>query len=198
MPKIILNATADEVTDHIVKILNASSDPYLVLPGGSSPIEIIKKLSKTALFWDKIQITTTDERCVPTEHEHSNIGQIIRLFKAQKIKAHPLQSKPKLPERTTITILGMGEDGHFASLFPNDNWEEREEDIINATAPSSPKDRISLSMERLMKTENLFLLVNNQNKWDLCQQTLNGGLPNLPIAKLLEKTQDNLTIYKMF
>ncbi len=197
MPKIILNATAEKISDRIIKILKSAEEPSIVLPGGSSPIEILKQLSKSSINWEKLIVSTTDERCVPTEHKDSNAGQIKHIFCNQNIEVHSLQYGLKLPAQTTITVLGMGEDGHFASLFPNDNWETKKGDIIKATAPFEPKKRLSLSMERLLKTENLFLLVSNQKKWDLCQKVLNGEDRNLPIAKLFERSQDALTLYVM-
>ena len=196
MPKVILDASAEELAETIASHLRGAMRPSLVLPGGSSPVALIRALGKKTLSWSDITITTTDERCVPENHEHNNLGQVKRLLGNVEARFVSLQDeKPAFDGTFNVTVMGMGEDGHFASLFPDDDWEGKTGDIISAKAPFEPKDRLSLTLDRLLQTEHLYLLVNSRTKLELCEAVMNGEKSNLPIAKLFQRSQDKLQIY---
>ena len=196
MPKVNLDRSAEELADTVVSHLREAISPSLVLPGGSSPVALIRALGQKGLSWSDITITTTDERCVPENHEHNNLGQVKRLLEGAEARFVSLQDENTVFDSTfTVTVMGMGEDGHFASLFPDDDWEAKTGDIISAKAPVEPKDRLSLTLDRLLQTEHLYLLVNSRTKLELCEAVMNGEKSNLPIAKLFQRSQDKLQIY---
>ena len=119
-----------DVIELIIKNLSLSIDKYesasMAVSGGTSPIKIFDELSKQKLDWSKVQITLVDDRLVDTDNEHSN-QKLIRnhLLKneAQISNFIPLNKNLykdnnfKFP--LDICLLGIGNDGHFASLFPN-------------------------------------------------------------------------------
>lgn len=196
MPKIILGVSADALADAIASHLRTARGPFLVLPGGSSPVEMIQALSRKTLLWSDIKIMMTDERCVPENHEYNNLGQAKRLLGGVGASFISLQDENLIFDgKFSVTVLGMGEDGHFASLFPDDDWEGKTGDIISAKAPAEPKDRLSLTLDRLLQTEHLYLLVNSRTKLELCEAVMNGEKSNLPIAKLFQRSQDKLQIF---
>lgn len=196
MPKVILDTSIEALADIVASHLRESKRPSLVLPGGSSPVVLIRALGQKTLPWSDLTITTTDERRVPENHEHNNLGQVKRLLGNVEARFVSLQDEnPAFDGTFTVTVMGMGEDGHFASLFPDDEWEEKTGDILSAKAPVEPKDRLSLTLDRLLQTEHLYLLVNSGTKLELCEAVMNGEKSNLPIAKLFQRSQDKLQIY---
>ena len=80
---------ADKVSSMLQDSISKQDSAILILPGGSSPVKLITQLAQRQLPWGKIQITVTDERCVPIHDKQSNIGQIIRLFEEQNIFISP-------------------------------------------------------------------------------------------------------------
>jgi 6-phosphogluconolactonase len=94
-------------------------------------------------------------------------------------------------DKTEISILGMGGDGHFASLFPGDESSEKvldsnEKAIFNTSAPSFPERRVTCSFQMIVESKSIYLIITGQSKKDVL---LNSEL-NLPIHKLLSKRND--------
>lgn len=197
-PNIVLYQDVEEqsvkLSNQIVQILNGAQNPCLVLPGGSSPRSLIAELAQSNVNWNAVRISTTDERCVPTEHEQSNAGQIQKIFQTHGVEANICEmSAVVFP--TTVTVLGMGEDGHIASLFPKEKHNQKGEKTLSVIGPKAPRERISFTMDALLETENLLLLVNGAEKRALCESILNGNDQDLPVAKLIQQAGERLTLH---
>ncbi len=184
---------ADEIAELILDDVKKRDVALLILAGGSSPCKLITNLAKKPLPWGKIQVTLTDERRVPLDSEHSNYGQVVRLFKEQGVDIVPVSllddGIKSLNFPATVTVLGMGLDGHIASLFPAQNHSCKGGILINALAPAEPKSRVSLTMEALLDTNHLILLVNGQGKRDIIENRLE---QDLPVSTLVHLAKDNL------
>ena len=118
----------------------------LVVCGGNSPISIYEELSNIDISWSKVFLTLVDDRLVDPDHRDSNQKLLHNHFiknKAKNINFFPLTenflSNTKFKKPFDVTLLGMGEDGHFASLFP-DMINQNEAFDLNA----SPKILITL------------------------------------------------------
>ncbi len=187
---------ADEIAALLLKDIRKRGVALLILAGGSSPCKLITNLAKKLLPWDNVQITLTDERRVPLDSEYSNYGQVVRLFKEQGVDIAPVSllgdGIKSLNFPATVTVLGMGLDGHIASLFPAQNHSCEDSILINALAPAEPKSRISLTMEALLDTNHLILLVNGQGKRDIIENKLD---QDLPVSKLISLAKDNLRMH---
>ncbi len=210
-PEILTFATLEEQTqalsERIIKqirddiALNHSAT--LLLPGGRSPKPLMYTLAKTALPWAKITLSTSDERCVPTNSEHSNIRQIHEIFDGKGLPMwnDQQQSVPeayqKLEFHNAITVIGMGEDAHIASLFPNQPIGLHDDPVIQGVAPLEPTQRVSLTLKTLVNSGVLILLINSREKATLLHEILNGEHIDTPLANLIRVAGPKLKIYSL-
>ena len=199
-----------DVIELIIKNLSLSIDEYesasMAVPGGTSPIKIFDELSKQKLDWSKVQITLVDDRLVDTENEHSN-QKLIRnhLLKneAQISNFIPLNKNLhkdnnfKFP--LDICLLGIGNDGHFASLFPN---------MINNTNTLDPKSkinineikangdpflpRISMNLPLILSSKLIILIIKGKMKQEVLKDAYTNK--NIPLYYLLNNRKNNLHI----
>ena len=170
-----------DVIELIIKNLSLSIDKYdsasMAVPGGTSPIKIFDELSKQKLDWSKVQITLVDDRLVDSENDHSN-QKLIRnhLLKneAQISDFIPLNKNLhkdnnfKFP--LDICLLGIGNDGHIASLFKN-NISEKNKKFVDFI---KRKDfyRITLTLKCLNNSKNIFLWAPKKNKISIVKKII--------------------------
>lgn len=195
-------ALSELIAVALMKDVEEKGEALLVLPGGSSPRALITWLAQIELPWKKVQISVTDERCVPVKSEHSNIGQIIKLFSEQgrEINAAPLWDDERgvradaraLNWPASAIVLGMGTDGHTASLFPGGEWGQGDDMVLETLAPFDPSRRVSFSMDVLTSAENLILLVNGDEKWDLFKRIEAGEYAGTPLEELINRMGGDL------
>lgn len=160
----------------------------LVVSGGRTPLALFKTLSNTELAWDKVDITLADERWVDGDHDASNT----KLVKENLIQNHAAVANfvsPKtahedaadgiaeaealfkgLSQPFDALILGMGEDGHTASLFPcseqvSEGLDMDSGNTLIAVQPTTaPHQRISLTLPALLNSRNIFLHLTGDSK----------------------------------
>ena len=192
---------AASITDDMNQAIKAKEHGFLILPGGSSPRLLIAELAKQKLIWNKITLTTTDERCVPVENPNSNAGQIMKIFKEEGTQISPilLYNNEKgdiqtLPWPADVAVLGMGLDGHIASIFPGMPYDSKDL-VITAQAQTQPKARVSLSMDVLLKAKRLMMLVSGTPKWLLCQRLLEDEAEDLPLRHLMKMAGSKLELH---
>lgn len=171
----------------------------LILPGGSSPRFLISELGRLHKDWRNIIVTTTDERCVPLESEHSNAGQIRKLAAGIDPLCLWMEDRPasveELPWPATVCVLGMGLDGHVASLFTADDMKDTDGRLVRTMAQAEPSDRISFTMKSLVDAEHLILLVTGAKKKALYETALKGGVPETPLAIFLKAAGKKLSAH---
>jgi 6-phosphogluconolactonase len=191
----------------------------ILFSGGSTPVKFFGELAQQEVDWAKVKVGLVDDRLVPITSEYSNSKLMSdHLFEALPVSNrpsfHPLVSQPfdasnnldKAIEMAKefgtpdIVILGMGTDGHFASLFPTDLSSEKalrqfeSDDVVYTIAPSVPKFRISFSWGFLRKAKYIFVHVTGKNKLELIEsQESRGEL--LPIDYVLTDTAIEPVIY---
>lgn len=165
----------------------------IALPGGSTPFPILELLVQRDLEWSRICIEPTDDRDVPEDHSASNTGKLRALF--EPLGAH-VTSLAQLEETGRapcgdyrVVWLGMGTDGHIASLFPNtdpavddDQWLRRL--TPDPLPPEAPFDRLTLTMPALLSCDEFLFVIRGDEKRDLFTAGLSGQ-HDLPIARLL-------------
>lgn len=184
---------AAEIAENLTKAVEERDRGFLILPGGRSPVALMQNLATKNLPWDKIDITTTDERQVPEEDDASCAGQARRILGKGNI--HWLgQGLPDWQWPSDVTVLGMGMDGHYASIFP-DTKVAPDARVIESIAPFAPTKRWSLAPAILTNTRRLILLIPDTSKFELCKNILTGQGGTMPISKLLSAEEGKIELH---
>lgn len=180
----------------------------LVVSGGGTPRPFLQALSAIDLPWERIDVTLADERWVPRDQDDSNdrfVRENLLINRAAKAVFHPLINDESSPEAgvadveqridalnwpASVVVLGMGGDGHTASLLPDspqlDEGLESEAVAIAAHAESVAQSRITLTCKRLMQSRRRFLHLTGEDKKRVLAQAMNGSnARELPIRAFL-------------
>ncbi len=207
------------ITTLLKQAIEERGQASLVVPGGSTPITLFNQLSTAPLPWSKVLITLSDERWVDENHPDSNAKMVKeQLLINQASKAHflplnlshtsadeaALAAGRQLSNQPTfdISLLGMGSDGHFASLFPDSQALKSSLNLTNPTSsiavtpPHSDHTRISLTLPRLLNSRQLILFFRGQKKHDvLMKAKQTNDSDRLPIAAIINQGRTPLTAY---
>jgi 6-phosphogluconolactonase len=192
--------------------LAAADTAGLVVSGGSTPVRCFEYLSTTPLDWERVRIAMSDERWIPPGNKDSN-ETLVRTYLVQNAAAAatllPVYAEATTPEERAsmlgacvdelprpfaCTLLGMGSDGHFASLFPDaPNLSlgldaAAAEAFIPVRTGSSPHPRISMTLGMLLDSEAIVLLFFGDQKRGVYESAPRAD-PPLPITALLEQQQ---------
>ncbi|MDA9577939.1 6-phosphogluconolactonase [Gammaproteobacteria bacterium] len=191
-------------------IKNKGSASFIA-SGGSSPVPIFKDLSASNLDWANIEVTLVDDRSVNKSHVDSNeklLNDNLFVNKASNASFISLKSDPsevyKINQPFDLMLLGMGEDAHFASLFPsmiNTNIEyfniDSKPEIIYTEPMGSPlHERISMNLAMILNSKNIILLVSNSKKLDVLTKAKTDK--NLPLYYLLNQKLVDIEILRTY
>jgi 6-phosphogluconolactonase len=192
-------AIADWLAARLGDALSASAGPVTItVPGGSTPFPIIEALLAHDLDWTRLVVWPGDDRVVPEDHPASNTGRLRDLFEPAGAEVVTLTEMEAVP-RFALAWLGMGTDGHIASLFPN--TDPRVDDprrIVRLTPdplpPEAPFDRISLTMPALLASDALLFVIRGEEKRAIFEQAL-VGKHDFPVARLLGAAKQPVTCF---
>mgnify|MGYP001813886927 FL=1 len=181
------------------KAIAAHGQFRIVLAGGSTPTQVYRQLARAETDWSRWQVYFGDERCLPADNAERN----------SRMATHAWLSHVDIPQDNIHTIhaelgavraaheyatiidaalpfdlvlLGMGEDGHTASLFPGDQHSANESVHAVSNAPKPPPERVSLSRASLSNSQQVLVLVSGASKHDALQRWRAGN--TLPIATI--------------
>ncbi|MEB0046319.1 MULTISPECIES: 6-phosphogluconolactonase [unclassified Pseudomonas] len=215
-PVLLADGLALAVAEQLREAISAHGTATLVVSGGRSPVAFFQNLAKQPLDWSRVVVTLADERWVPVEHADSNAGLIKRyLLQGPAAKAtflslysvsanleqaaeqadHMLAELPPID----VLVLGMGDDGHTASLFPNSLNLAAALDADGSRrcwpmlAPSVPHQRLSMSRALLASAKHTVLSISGQSKLITLNAALAGDdVAAMPVRAFL---QSKLEIY---
>ena len=209
-------AQAAAVAEHIVAALQWAIDQRgaasLALSGGRGPELFLRRLEQAELAWDKVTITLVDERWVPAEDAESNAGLIQRcmpgvLRRAKWIPLYQgegLQADAEVAHKTLesmlpldVVVLGMGADGHTASLFPHMPElaeylsPQTEQLCIGVPAEGDRLARLSMTAAAIQSAGVKLLVITGEGKRETLEQALQQQDPlAMPIEAFLTEPMD--------
>jgi 6-phosphogluconolactonase len=162
----------------------------ITVPGGSTPFPILAALAdQGTIDWTAWDVWPNDDRIVPEDHEASNTGKIRALLEPAGAQITAL-AEGTAPPPFALTWLGMGPDGHIASLFPNTDPQVDDPQPVRRLTPDplpahAPFDRITLTIPALLETQSiLFTLGGAADKRAMFDGAARGE-NDLPVARLL-------------
>ena len=203
-PVEIIEGASDEaiagwLRGRLERTLRHSATPVAItVPGGSTPFPILGVLAKAPLDWRRVTVWAGDDRIVPEDHPASNTGRIRSLLEPVGAEVVALSEMEQVPH-FALAWLGMGGDGHVASLFPN--TEPRADDpqrirrlTPDPLPPEAPFDRVTLTIPALLDSDELLFVIRGADKRALFEAAARGE-HDLPVARLLAAARQPVTCF---
>lgn len=203
----LADAAAHAVQAQLASALRTHGRAGLVATGGRSPGPVYDRLAAASLDWTRVVVTLSDERCVAPDDPVSNAGLVRgRLLQGAAAKAHllPLWPEPEVAALAALqpfdaVMLGMGEDGHIASLIPGDPGLEdglTTRDLLRRVPEGlgkPPVARVTLTLSALQNARAIFLLVAGEVKREVIGRALAGE--DRPVGRLISQAKAPIRIF---
>jgi 6-phosphogluconolactonase len=196
-------ASDAEIADWLHARLGAALDAVpgeiaITIPGGATPFPILAALAGQGLDWSRISVWPGDDRIVAEDHPASNVGRIRAALEPLGARVVALAEGLE-PPHFALAWLGMGGDGHIASLFPNtDPRADTASRLIRVTPdplpPEAPFERLSLTIPALLDSDRLVFVIRGAEKRGLFEAAL-AGAHDLPVARLLAAAHQPVTCF---
>ncbi len=207
----LADAVAGDVGFILDSAIEARGAALIAVPGGSTPVAALTRLAAQQRDWKRVTIIPTDDRLVPMGDALSNVTMIAKLFLPKGARVVPLTSE-KAPDYKAagrsadalladlgwppdLVWLGVGADGHTASIFPGDDFDEalngpRERRALGVRPAELPReapvDRITLSRAAIVAARTLILTITGEGKRALVEQAIEQGAASpTPIGRVL-------------
>ena len=192
------DAIADWLADRLETAFERGGPVAITVPGGSTPFPIIETLIARDLPWVRLVGWPNDDRGVPEDLAASNTGKLRALFERVGAEVATLTIMEQVPH-FALAWIGMGADGHTASLFPNTDPQVDEERSIlrlphDPLPPEAPFDRISLTLPALLASDEIVLVARGEDKRPVLDAAL-AGENDLPIARLFGAAHQPVTVF---
>lgn len=194
---------SDWLAARLAAILAQREGPVAIsLPGGSTPFPILAALVATeagrALDWQRIEVWPGDDRLVPADHGASNHGRLAEVLSPTGAQVRELTEDATVPH-LALAWLGMGTDGHVASLFPNtdpaiDDDRQVRRITPDPLPPEAPFERVTLTLPKLLTAEALVFVIRGAEKLALFEAAARGE-NDLPVARLLGHARGEVTCF---
>lgn len=214
----LAEAVAGDVQFLIESALDARGDAAVAFPGGATPIGALDRLARAKLAWRDVTIVPTDERIVPVDSPHSNVRMLAERFLPLGARVLPLaggdlevEAAGRAADARLQAIhwpldcvwLGMGEDGHTASIFPGPDLETALTSPRRAVGvrpdpkpPEAPFDRVTLTCGAIVAARSLILVIRGEAKRRLLEAAIaDGAGSRLPIGRVLAEAAQAIDIH---
>jgi 6-phosphogluconolactonase len=203
-------AVAGDVQFIIESAIDARGQALVAVPGGKTPVPILERLAKAPLDWKRVTLIPTDDRLVAVDSPLSNVAMIARIFLPLGARVVPIgsdNSDYKAAGRAAdarlqdlqwppdLVWLGVGEDGHTASIFAGPDLDEalsgprtrRAVGVMpDPLPPEAPVARVTLTRAAIASARTLMLVVTGDRKKALLEKAIaDGPLSDLPVGRVL-------------
>jgi 6-phosphogluconolactonase len=214
---------ADSIAERLHAAINLRGHAVLAVSGGKSPIALFEALRVLPLEWQRVSVLLVDERCVPHDHADSNTTLVRRhLLQNAAAVATFVPFFDTLPDTLDdaalrllvdaanrrmatqpwpmdMAVLGMGDDGHTASLFPGAPGLGT---ALHSSGPvawvrpaTAPHARLTLTLPALLATRELALSISGASKLAVYQQARLGADETLPVSLILNQHQTPVGVW---
>ena len=213
---------AQDIGERLREALHQRGHAVLAVSGGKSPIALFHALRTQNLDWARVSVTLVDERCVPRDHLDSNAALVRQhLLQGPAQDAHflPLVDEPgpDLPDAATlvaraqtrwqglshadVTVLGIGEDGHTASLSPEASAlaqglaRDNTERMLAVQPLNAPHQRISMTLAEILASAHIAIALGGPAKQAVYAKALERVDDALPISHVLHAHHPSLAVW---
>jgi 6-phosphogluconolactonase len=217
---------AQDIAQRLTAAIQARGFSVLSVSGGKSPVALFEALRVIDIDWSRVRVTLVDERCVPRIHPDSNAllvqthllqdlaakAQLVFMVAsaADPLSPPPVQAKVagialSAAGTADVLVLGMGTDGHTASLFPEAPNLAEALDLRNAqscvsielknTPANAPYARITQTLAQILSSRHIVLPLTGPDKLNTLQQAWKQATPSLPISFVLQQTQTPVALW---
>ena len=215
-------ATAEHIGTLIEDALDLRGEALLAMPGGKSPIPVFERLADSQADWGRVTIVPTDDRVVPPGSPLSNYAKIAHYFLAKGAQVVPIVLENAGDDYRTagslanaqladlrwppdLVWLGVGADGHIASIFPGPDLQDALDGPVARRAigvmpsplpPEAPVARVTLSRHAIISARSLLLTLSGPEKRAVVERALKeGSLSGTPIGSVLAGARTPINIH---
>ncbi|MEM0952712.1 MAG: 6-phosphogluconolactonase [Pseudomonadota bacterium] len=217
--ELLAASLAESIASGLEGALNLRDSALLAVSGGSTPLPLFHALARCELDWSRVRITQVDERWVDEDHDDSN-ARLVREhllqdraaaadFVSMKVPvADAFAAEDAVAEKLAdfaqldVAVLGMGEDGHTASFFPEADALARALDphfqrtCLALRPPAASHDRMTLSLATLLKAHHIYLHITGEKKQQVLQEAMESeDVFRLPVRSLFHRAENPLEVF---
>jgi 6-phosphogluconolactonase len=216
---VLSHALAVDIAEGLTRAAAQRGLASLLVSGGHTPIKLFEQLRMQAIDWSRVCVALADERWVEPSDAGSNeklIRDVLLKDKAAAARFSGLKNAApspdlgavsawetfaRIPRPFDVTVLGMGDDGHTASLFPGSpNLRSALNPAASAGcvgmwAPSAPQARLSLNLSALLGSRRVIILIEGDAKWrTYLAASESGPIEDMPVRAILRQRQVSVEV----
>ena len=217
----LADAVAGDVGFIVESAVDARDASLIAVPGGKTGPAVFRKVAQQKLAWKKVTVIPTDDRLVAVDSDLSNVRELARAFLPLGARVVPLTSEgagdyrmagnaadarlQDLPWPPDLVWLGMGADGHTASIFAGPDMQaaldapkaRRAVGVLPDPLPAeAPVPRVTLTRAAILSARTVLITITGQEKRDLLEKAIaDGHSSKLPIGRVLAEVEQPIDIH---